>query len=83
MILQQRNEPWNGCSNFLAELDFIGISDVWIRCNYKLTMISEPGEYRNYSMSNATVIVIQQRKWNGCPNFLAKLDFIPALAMSG
>jgi hypothetical protein len=61
-----------------------GFRDVWIKCNYKLTMISEPGEQRNCSQLNAKATVIQQRNepWNARPNFLAILNFIPALAMS-
>jgi hypothetical protein len=46
-------------------------------------MIGEPGECRSRSPSNDVGIVIQKRneQWNGLPNFLAKLDFILALAM--
>jgi hypothetical protein len=48
-------------------------------------MVSEFGEYRNYSLSNAWIIVIQQynEPWNGHSNFLVELDFNHALAMSG
>jgi hypothetical protein len=47
-------------------------------------MMSQLGKRGNRSRLNVVFIVIQQRneQWNGRPNFLAKLDFIPPLAMS-
>jgi len=46
-------------------------------------MIGQLGKRRNRRRSNVVSIVIQQwnEQWNGRSNFLAKLGFIPALAI--
>jgi hypothetical protein len=48
--------------------------------NYKLTMVSQLGKCRNRIRSDGFITIQQgNERWNGRPNFLAKLNFTPAL----